>query len=403
MSRKQLVSIARRNLAHLAAGTQDQADGVAEIPVSNYFDRDRWRAEMAAVFGRLPLVVAASVELRDPYSYIAGEIAGTPYLVTRGDDGELRAFYNMCSHRGAVITPEGTGTVRRHTCPYHAWSYDTTGALVGVLDADDFGDLDRSCLGLTRLACAERAGLIWLYPTDDPLVDIDTFLCGYGEMLEHHTFDRCHAVGRQVLDGPNWKVAYDGYLDFYHLPILHKDSFGPQMSTKANYDAWGPHQRVTCPERGWEAIADLPQAEWPTSSLIGGVWTIFPHVSIAGFAAPAGGTVYMVSLLYPGDEPGTSTTTQLFPHTEEPDEGVLEAARDQMAFVRNVVANEDYSTGLLLQRALRSGGKQVSLFGRNEGGGQRFHGFLDELLDVDDADLPAFFEKAAANAGGVVP
>ena len=139
MSREQLVSIAIRNLAHRAAGTQDQAAGVVQVPVTNYIDHDRWRTEMDRVFGRLPLVVAASCELRDPHSYIAGEIAGTPYLVTRGDDGELRAFYNMCSHRGAVIVPEGTGTARRHTCPYHAWTYDASGALVGILDADDFG------------------------------------------------------------------------------------------------------------------------------------------------------------------------------------------------------------------------------------------------------------------------
>jgi hypothetical protein len=394
-----LVSIARRNLAHRAAGTQDQAEGVAEVPVANYIDHERWQSEMAAVFGRLPLVVAASCELREPYSYIAGEIAGTPYLVSRGDDGELRAFYNMCSHRGAVITPEGTGTVRRHACPYHAWTYDDRGALVGVLDADDVGDLDRSCLGLTPLVCAERAGLVWLYLSDEPVVDIDTFLCGYGEILEHHHFERCHAVGRQKIDGPNWKIAYDGYLDFYHLPILHKDSFGPQMSTKASYDAWGPHQRVTCPERGWESIADLPEDDWAIADLIGGVWTIFPHVSIAGFAAPAGGTVYMVSILYPGDEPGSSTTTQLFLHTEALDDEIREAAVGQMKFNRNVVENEDYSTGLRLQRALRSGGKQVSLFGRNEGGGQRFHGFLAELLEVDDADLTSFFEKVAVESG----
>jgi phenylpropionate dioxygenase-like ring-hydroxylating dioxygenase large terminal subunit len=392
------MSIARRNLAHQAAGTQDQAAGVVEVPVENYIDHDRWRTEMDRVFRRLPLVVAASSELREPHAYIAGEVAGTPYLVTRGSDGRLRAFYNMCSHRGAVITPEGTGTARRHTCPYHAWTYDDTGDLVGILDADDFGEIDRSCFGLTPLACAERAGLIWLYLTDEPLVDIDTFLCGYGDMLEHHALDRCHAVGRQTVDGPNWKIAYDGYLDFYHLPILHKDTFGPEMSTKANYDAWGPHQRVTCPERGWERVAVLPEAEWSIADLIGGVWTIFPHVSIAGFAASGGATLYMVSLLYPGDEPGTSTTTQLFLHTGAPDDDQLESATAQMRFNHHVVKNEDYATGLRLQRALRSGGKQVNLFGRNEDGGQRFHRMLGELLETDDADLVAFFEKAVADS-----
>ncbi len=396
MSREQLVRIAKRNLAHTAAGTQDQADGVVQVPVTNYFDDDRWRQEMEKVFGRLPVVVAASCELAEPNSYIAGEVAGTPFLVTRGDDGELRGFYNMCSHRGAIVTEPGTGSARRHTCPYHAWSYDSRGRLVGVMDADDFGDIDRDCLGLTPLTVAERAGLVWLYRTSNPLVDIDTFLCGYDEMLAHHRFDQCHVAGRQTIAGPNWKVAYDGYLDFYHLPILHKDTFGPEMSTKANYDAWGPHQRVTSPGRGWERIVDVDESEWDDRHLIGGVWTIFPHVSIAAFDD---GRMYMVSMLYPGDDPGSSFTTQMFLHSGpvpvEADDIATEAdyVKKRMDFNHHVVQDEDYFTGLRIQRALRSGGKQFNLFGRNEGGGQRFHGFLDTLLDTPDDELSSLFKS----------
>lgn len=398
MSREQLVSIAKRNLAHREAGTQDQADGVVQVPVTNYFDEDRWRLEMDRVFRRLPLVVAASHELAEPNAYVAGEAAGTPYLVTRDAEGKLRGFFNMCSHRGAVVTPAGTGSARRHTCPYHAWTYDSAGSLVGVLDADDFGDIDRSCLGLTPLPVAERAGLVWLFLTPEPLVDIDTFLCGYDEMLDHLGLADGHVVGRQTIAGPNWKVAYDGYLDFYHLPILHKDTFGPNMSTKANYDAWGPHQRVTSPDRSWEKLGD-DESDWPIPEMVGGVWTIFPHVSIAAFDDR---TMYMVSILYPGDDPGSSMTTQMFVHTgpvpttDEERAAEAEYVESRMAFNHHVVKNEDYATGLAIQRALQSGGKQVNLFGRNEGGGQRFHGFLDRLLEVDDADLSTFFKTVAA-------
>lgn len=398
MSREQLVSIARRNIDHHAAGTQDQADGVMQVPAFNYFAEDRWRLEMERVFARLPLVVAASSELAEPHAYVAGEISGTPYLVTRGDDGQLRAFYNMCSHRGAVITPAGAGSARRHTCPYHAWTYDSEGALVGVLDADEFGDLDRSCFGLTPLPVAERSGIVWLYLSPEPLIDIDTFLCGYDEMLSNLGLAEGRVVGRQTLAGPNWKVAYDGYLDFYHLPILHKDTFGPDMSTKACYDAWGPHQRVTSPGRGWGKLAEMDEADWPTEKLVGGVWTIFPHVSIAFFDD----CMYMVSILYPGDDPGSSSTTQMFvkmgpaPVTDEEIAEEAEFVESRMKFNLYVVGQEDYATGLQVQRALQSGGKKVNLFGRNEGGGQRFHGFLDRLLEVDDADLPTFFKSVAA-------
>jgi phenylpropionate dioxygenase-like ring-hydroxylating dioxygenase large terminal subunit len=394
VSHRELVRIAKRNLEHLRAGTQDQAEQIHAVPARNYFDRDRWAQEMELVFRRLPLVVGASSELRAPGSYLATEILDTPLLISRGHDGVLRAFFNSCSHRGAILAPEGSGVARRHTCPYHAWTYDSTGALVGVLDADDVGPLDKSCFGLTELPVAERAGLVWVYLRREPSIDIDTFLCGYGEMLEHLGLADCHVAGRQTLNGPNWKVAYDGYLDFYHLPILHKDSFGPQMSTKALYDRWGPHQRVTAPTRGFEELAQLPEDEWPISKLNSGVWTIFPHVSIAAF--DANGRVYMVSQLYPGAEPGTSTTVQTFLHTVAPSPEQAEVMVQRMAFNFHVVNDEDYYTGLRLQRSLRAGAKDVVLFGRNEGGGQHFHRFLDRLLETDDADLPALFKSAAA-------
>ncbi|MEO1056049.1 MAG: aromatic ring-hydroxylating dioxygenase subunit alpha [Actinomycetota bacterium] len=390
------MSIAKRALAHRAAGTQDQAAGVVSVPSSHYTDPERWSIEMDRVFGRLPLVVAASCELAEPGSFVSGETHHTPYLVSRGADGELRAFHNVCSHRGAIVTPPGSGVARRHTCRYHAWTYDDRGHLVGILDADDFGDIDRDCMGLAPLRCAERAGLVWIVPSDEATIDIDTFLCGYGDMLEHLELTDCHPVGRQTIAGPNWKIAYDGYLDFYHLPILHRDSFGPDMSTKALYDAWGPHQRATSPDQGFERLIDVPETEWSSRHINGGVWTIFPHVSIA--TMDAAGRMYMVSILSPGPDAASSTTTQLFLHTRELDESRAAIASEQMAFFERVVREEDYAMGAGVYRALRSGAKQSVLFGRNEGGGQRFHAFLDRLLETSDGDVSQLFVDAAAES-----
>ena len=401
MTRERLVSTARRALAHRAAGTQDQAAGVVAVPARHYTDPDRWATEMDRVFDRLPLVVAASCELAEPGSYVSGEIHRTPYLVSRGADGVLRAFHNVCSHRGAIVTPPGRGAARRHTCQYHAWSYDDRGRLAGVLDAADFGDIDRACMGLTPLRCAERAGLVWIIPSDEDAIDIDTFLCGYGEMLEHLELADCHPVGRQTIAGPNWKIAYDGYLDLYHLPVLHRDSFGPEISNKALYDAWGPHQRATSPDQGFERLVDTPEADWAVRHLNGGVWTIFPHVSIA--TMDAAGRMYMVSILSPGPDPSSSTTTQLFLHTRQLDESRLALAREQMGFFERVVRDEDYAMGAGVYRALRSGAKQSVLFGRNEGGGQRFHAFLDQLLETDDGDLSQLFIDAAAESTSLSP
>ena len=104
-------------------------------------------------------MLALGGELRGPNSYKAMTVMDIPVLLTRGADGEVRAFVNQCSHRGAIVVPDGIGTTRRFACPYHNWTYNTMGDLVGVTDREYFGDIDVSCMGLTPLPVAERAGL----------------------------------------------------------------------------------------------------------------------------------------------------------------------------------------------------------------------------------------------------
>ncbi len=389
MSRKQLLEMARRNIAHVRAGTVDQEADVFRVPATNYFEPERWQLEVDRIFKRLPLMLGFAAELREPGSYKALEVAGVPVLMTRGQDGEARAFVNMCSHRGAIVVEDGVGTARQFSCPYHGWAYGLNGELVGILNPEMFGELDTSCLGFTPLPIAERAGLIFVVLTPGAPLDIDTFLCGYDELLEHLGFDKCHVIGSQTLAGPNWKVAYDGYLDFYHLPILHRNSFGANIPNKALYDAWGPHQRVSMPNPSFLQLEDVPEDEWDVERMIGGVWTIFPHVSIADF--DAGGKLYMVSQLFPGHTADESMTVQNFLATFDPTEEQQVLVKEQMAFLENVVISEDYYTGLRIQRSIKTGAKKELLFGKNEGGGQRFHRWVDALIRTDDTDLMRLF------------
>ncbi|MEI6495479.1 MAG: SRPBCC family protein [Actinomycetota bacterium] len=393
MSREKLVEAARRNIRHSKEGTVPLDAEVKRVPARNYFDVDRWELEMDRIFRRVPLVLGFSCELGEAHSYKALDVMGTPVLLVRGDDGEVRSFVNMCSHRGAIVMEEGTGVARRFSCPYHAWTYDQRGDLVGMLDKANFGEVDMSCLGLTALPVAERAGIIFGGITPGMEFDIDAFLCGYGEMLEHLDLANCTFVGRQQADGPNWKLAYDGYLDFYHLPILHKDTFGPTYNNKTINDAWGPHQRNVQPDQRWNALDGLTEDEWPITKLTGGIWTIFPHISIASF--DAGGKLFMISQLFPGDTPETSVTTQNFLATFEPDDEQNSLIDKQMDFLLHVVRDEDYYTGNRIQRAVKTGAKTEFLFGRNEGPCQRFHGWVDALVAADTpADTARLFADA---------
>ena len=391
MDKTQLIEMAKRHLDHVKAGTVDQAPGIYRVPAENYFDPDRWQREVEQIFKRLPLVLGFSCELREVGDYRSLEVADVPILLTRVADGGVRAFLNVCSHRGAAVVPEGSGSARRFSCPYHAWTYDNEGALVGIRKEGDFGDVDRSCLGLTPLAVAERAGIIFALLSPRAEFDVDAYLCGYDELLVHHHLESCHLVGRQSVKGPNWKVAYDGYLDFYHLPILHRESFGAEMPSDALYDAWGPHQRVSMPSSAYLGLEKMPEEEWDPQALIAGVWTIFPHVSIADF--DAGGKVYMVSQLFPGANADESITIQNFLATSAPDQERQERIEGLMKFLEHVVRDEDYFVGNLIQKSVKTGAKPEFLFGRNEAGGQRFHQWVNALLNTEDDQLPGLFAK----------
>ena len=214
-------------------------------------------------------------------------------------------------------------------------------------------------------------------------------------MLAHFGFETWELFEDRTIAGPNWKIAYDGYMDLYHLPILHKNTFGSNMPNQALYYAWGPHQRVSSPNPLLFELKDKPEEEWPDEALITSVWTIFPHISIAGFDG-GGGRGVMVSQLFPGDTPLESRTVQNYVMEKlPPNDEMKQNAHDQFKLLEYVVQEEDYATGLAQQRAIMHRPGAEVLFGRNEGGGQHFHGFLDTLLQTEDKDLPELFESIA--------
>jgi phenylpropionate dioxygenase-like ring-hydroxylating dioxygenase large terminal subunit len=392
-ARQQLIDMARHNIKLVKDQRIDQTEDVMRVPASHYFDQSRWRQEMEQVFKRMPLMLAMSCELKDTGDFKAMEVCGVPVLMVRHADGAPRAYINSCSHRGAVIVTERSGKKSRFTCPYHAWVYDHDGALASVYSEEDFGCIDKSTHGLVPLPVGERAGMVWVTLDPNSTLDLDTFLCGYDELLEQFGFADWELFEHRTVAGPNWKVAYDGYMDLYHLPILHKNTFGSSMPHQASYNAWGPHQRVSSPNPLLLELEDKPEEEWPTDALMSSVWTIFPHISIASFDG-GGGRGVMISQLFPGETPEQSFTVQNYVMENLPaNDEMREAATAQFKLLEYVVEQEDYATGIALQKAIKNRPGFEVLFGRNEEGGQRFHGFLDELIACDDADLAKLFDN----------
>lgn len=397
-AREELVAVARDLLGHARNETTPLAPGIMELDAAAYTCRDRFERERQLIFRRLPLMLAASCELRAPGDYKAMEVAGVPVLLVRGKDGAARAFLNTCTHRGSFVA-DGSGNASRFVCPYHGWTFDSQGALVGVASRADFGDVDVGAKGLRPFPVLEKAGLIWVVLDPASTLDIGAFLSGYDELLEEFGLATWHVLESRTLKGANWKLAFDAHLDFYHLPVLHKETFGPRISPKAFYYHWGPHQRLTRPERPENralpdnanlfGMAGAAESDWTTEALMLGEWILFPHVSINSFYD--GGRGILISQIFPGEAVDESWTVHTYLMQDEPDDAQRAAARRQAAFLAHVVADEDLPMSIRQQRALESGLMPTVCFGRNEGGGQQFHRWIERIMATDDAGLNILF------------
>ncbi|MFF8730094.1 aromatic ring-hydroxylating dioxygenase subunit alpha [Streptomyces sp. NPDC015171] len=379
------VALAQRALKHLHEGTTDQAQDVMRVPVSDYLDEGLWHDEVDRVFKRVPLMAALTAELPGPGDYKALDLMGVPVLLSRGRDGEARAFLNVCRHRGAQLCPAGTGTRHRFRCPYHAWVYDDRGALVAVHRPGTFGEVDAAEFGLRPLPVAERYGFVWVRLSGDEPLDLDAWIGEeYGEELAQLDLGSWHVYEQRELPGPGWKVAYDGYLENYHVQALHRTTFAPtNTSNLMVVDAFGPHQRILYPSKSLAALKDQPQSEWDPAEHCGAVYTFFPNVSMAG--TWDGHAV--VSQILPGETPERSRTIQTV-LTREPCES--EAERCYMAefseLLRRGVLEEDYRTGAQVQAALGSTANTHFTFGRNELALQHHHRYLKRALTLEPGE-----------------
>ena len=369
--------VAKRLLANVDAGTSDQSEGGMKVPAAYYRDPAQWAREMDRIFRRSPLIVGLSCDFREPGAFDALTIAGRPILVVRGDDGVLRSFLNICRHRGAPVA-EGCGQARRFTCPYHAWSYDPNGRLVGVPGRDTFGDLDVA--GLIELPTHELKGVVLAVLTPDLDFDPAAWMSGMEDALEMLRLDDLHRYPVVTeLESPNWKIAADGYVDGYHIGYLHSTTIGLKAITNRNtYDFFGPHVRIGFANKVITTLRDLPEAEWPLAQAMSMVHYVFPNISISG--QPYGSL--MVSRLLPGPTPDRSTTVQYHYHREPVvgEEAVL-AAEARRKLYADVTGDEDFATGFKIMAALDALGDDSFRYGRNERGNQNFHTWIARIVD----------------------
>lgn len=143
-------------------GKGDQASTTSTLNPADYLNEDLFRQEKA-MFQRVPLLVGHSSEIEKAGDFVVRELSGRSWVFVRGKDGQARAMLNYCQHRGTKLIHQASGQCKhRFVCPYHAWTYASTGELIGVPRADLFPGFDKSTKPLKQGHLEEAFGLLWL-------------------------------------------------------------------------------------------------------------------------------------------------------------------------------------------------------------------------------------------------
>ena len=359
-------------------GTEPQRGSTAASPVTRYLDPARHDRETLAL-RRLPHAVGPASRVSAVGDWFATELLGVPVLAARGDDAVLRAFINVCRHRGAIVAPAGQcGSGRtRFVCPYHSWTYDCRGTLVGRPHETDFPDVPRAAASLVELQVAVRCGLVWVVPQPMNAFDWGAYFGPMADELERLGYDATAASPheRRFVQPSNWKLVLDANLESYHFQYAHRATIAHLFHDNlVQQESFGRHQRIVLPKR---TLADAPAADvsW---ELLG------RHSNIIYFFFPA------TFLLWEGDHlNGFSVTPQSVSSCAAASWMLVPAAghvkRSAEHWSRNWkifwdAIDEDFALAASMQQGLASGANTALNFGRNEFACELFEREIDALI-----------------------
>ncbi|HLA64616.1 MAG TPA: aromatic ring-hydroxylating dioxygenase subunit alpha [Rhodothermales bacterium] len=204
------------------------------IPSAWYTDPRVHAFERGAVFARTWQYAAHVSQLDRPGSYVTAEAAGESLILVRGRDGTVRAFYNVCRHRGGPLAMDACGHARMLQCKYHGWTYTLDGILRGVPRFDRTELFDKADYGLVPVEVAEWEGLLFVRLEGGEGPGLEEALAGIRERIAPQRLGALRFHRRDTYDvACNWKAYVDNYLEGYHIPLVH-----PELCRVLDYRAY---------------------------------------------------------------------------------------------------------------------------------------------------------------------
>ena len=365
----EVADIFDRVFDHIDNGTTDLGTVQWHEPVEHYTSQSRYEQEIALLRQR-PVVFCPSAAIPDAGSYISRTAAGTPLLVVRDNDLQVRAFINACRHRGMKVA-SGEGCTRTFSCPYHGWTYNLDGSLRGVPGEAAFPDLDKETSGLREVFAAEKGGLIYVQQEGEPRLEtLDT-------ALDFFEPSQSFFYKSDTVDEANWKLLTETLLEGYHIKSLHRESFYPFGLDNINVvESYGQNSRVIYPFKRIEKLRSVARDKRKIEGSATLVYHLFPNVSVSVLSKHTSVTVI---------EPLSPTRTQMFSYAiKHADQNGVEisdedAMRD-VDFVNQSGQEEDRAAARDIQETVTTSANSHLTFGYYEKAIVSFHQQLHNEL-----------------------
>lgn len=341
------------------------------IPVEQYTCPKFYKAEQRALFQGLPLVVGHTSELKEPGDFLTHDAAGIPLLLVRSPDGEVRAFLNVCRHRGTQLVSERRGNARAFVCRYHAWSYELGGALLRVPRRDCFPSLRDEDAGLVRVPLAERCGLLFVQPGGrGAKLPIDSYLgplaaeltgLGLGTHVVHH-----EATGRRTA---NWKLLIDAFLEGYHVRSLHRETISRFFLDNVLVRSLPPHSRSIGARKTLLQARELPPERWDLRAMTTPFYLLFPNTILVFHPD----WVTLLTIFPDGPEHLLYHHRMLIPRPPETEEQRRYWDKTFQLIEGSVFQREDLAIAESIQAGLRAGADSHFRIGQIEAAVKWFH------------------------------
>ena len=361
-------------------------------PMSDFTSQQLYEQEKQVLFRDTPLFMGLSTALPEPNSYWSDNSTGTPILMVRDDQGQFRAYANICRHRGSLVVPDGRGNRDRFTCPFHAWTYGIDGKLLAVNKSKQFGNVSDLELSLIRLPSLELHGTLWVRPRQGDPIDEEDCLSGLEDDFVKWNLQDYSYAGTQNIDARmNWKLGIDSYGELYHLTVLHTETAAKHtIGNLQTFEVFEKNLRMVVADQKFNLMRMLlPDMNgWPYKQITSTVYFLYPNVIMTVDASG----VDVIRIFPLDDSPSRSRTVHTWyidPNLRSHFEGNEFSYDDRLRTFRESVENEDYAIGAEIQTNAEYGVQSEILFGRNEAALQHFHnvhraGLDRELLLVED-------------------